>query len=99
MGQKNLPLTNCDEHVKAFERCLWTLDKGRRGNGTHPLMYQPGNPIVLSIPDHDPVKRGTLAALVKAAGISEDVYNRAMRKRLTESDLQTLRNLRDRFGR
>jgi hypothetical protein len=37
-------------------------------------MSKPGVRNALSIPKHDPVKRGTLRALIRAAGMTADEY-------------------------
>lgn len=73
MGLSDLPCAPASAHVKALERLGWTKQP-KRGKGSHIIMTKPKHPATLSIPCHGDVKRGTLAALLRAAGISVDEY-------------------------
>lgn len=73
MGQKNLPLTSGDEHVKAFERAGWTCAK-KKAKDAHFILRKAGDRSVLSIPDHKEVKRTLLQKQMQRAGLTEQQY-------------------------
>ncbi|MBV8574057.1 MAG: type II toxin-antitoxin system HicA family toxin [Acetobacteraceae bacterium] len=64
---RKLPVVNGSELVRAFERAGWTR---LRQSGSHVRM-QKGTEHV-TIPLHKPLRRGTLAALIDAAGLTAD---------------------------
>ena len=41
-----------------------------RQRGSHMILVKPGNIASLSVPDHKELAKGTLRALIKAAGLS-----------------------------
>lgn len=57
--------------VRAFEKAGWQHDRTR---SSHYIMVRPGGPGLLSIPMHDPVKRGTLRRLIRDAGLTVDEF-------------------------
>lgn len=72
MGQSNLPLANCQAHIAAFGRDGWVL---ARIKGSHHILAKEGREATLSVPCHGKeLKRGTLATLIKSAGLTEDQY-------------------------
>lgn len=73
VGQSELPLAAAGEHVKAFCRRGW-VRQPKRGKGSHIILTKPGHRATLSIPDHNPVKRGTLAKLIAAAVMTIEDY-------------------------
>ncbi|MGI8881054.1 MAG: type II toxin-antitoxin system HicA family toxin [Jatrophihabitans sp.] len=79
MGLSDLPIAGCRSHVKAFAHLGW-IEHPKRGKGSHIVMTKPGHRSVLSIPAHNPVKRGTLGGLIKSAGITIEDYCRAFRE-------------------
>ncbi len=81
MGLSNLSLACGADHAAAFERLGWTLDKKRRGRGSHFLLTKTGMHATLSIPDHHEVKRTIIAAQIKLAGVSEERYLQAFYKK------------------
>ena len=70
-----LPLVNGRQVVKAFERLGWRFV---RQKGRHMALVKDGNPATLSVPDHNPVARGTLRALVARSGHSEEEFIAAL---------------------
>ena len=62
-----LPVCKGKEAVKVFERHGWSL---ARYIDDHFILKKQGERFLLSIPDHNPVKKGTLRRLIRDAGIS-----------------------------
>lgn len=56
---------------RVLEAHGWQL---QRVQGSHHIYTQPGNPTILSVPVHGnkDLKKGTLAGLLKASGLTED---------------------------
>lgn len=74
MGMSDIPVGPGTEHVKAFERAGWSVV---RRQGDHEILTKAGRAATLSVPLHRPeVRRGTLASLIKAAGLTVDQYRR-----------------------
>ena len=74
MGQGDLPLCDATEVVKVLERFGYVVAP-KRGKGSHIVLEKSGAHTI-TVPGHKPVKRGTLSAVLKAAGISvEDFCN------------------------
>jgi predicted RNA binding protein YcfA (HicA-like mRNA interferase family) len=72
MGMKDIPVGPGTAHVKAFERAGWTV---ARRQGDHEIMTKPGHTATLSVPLHRPeCRRGTIDALIKAAGLTIEEY-------------------------
>ncbi|NQT13219.1 MAG: type II toxin-antitoxin system HicA family toxin [Planctomycetes bacterium] len=69
----DLPSISGREAVRAFERAGFSLD---RVKGSHHILKKPGHRNALSVPVHGNknVKKGTLRALIKAAGLTEDEF-------------------------
>jgi len=65
-----LPVVTGRQCVAALERAGFTV---RRQSGSHIIMSRPGSP-VLSIPNHNPIKRGTLRAIIRDAGLTVDEF-------------------------
>ena len=61
-----LPVVSGEDAIRAFERDGWRLI---RQSGSHIIMTKPGIGVVLSIPDHRELKRGTLRELIRKAGL------------------------------
>ena len=68
-----LPQVSPDEAISAFERVGFTIMRGR-GRG-HTIMGRPGDPVLLSIPNHRQLKRGLLRSLIRQAALSVDRFN------------------------
>jgi len=61
-----LPGLSGRELVKRFAKHGWSVARQR---GSHIILTKPGHPATLSVPDHREVAKGTLRALVRAAGL------------------------------
>jgi predicted RNA binding protein YcfA (HicA-like mRNA interferase family) len=66
-----LPSTNWQDAVKAFEKAGWQHD---RTKGSHYIMTRPGQPGLLSVPMHRPIKKGTLRKLIREAGLTVEEF-------------------------
>ncbi len=66
-----LPALPAREIVKAFGRAGFELE---RQTGSHLVLYSAARRQALSVPNHDPVKRGTLRALIRHAGLTVDDF-------------------------
>ncbi|MBI3823329.1 MAG: type II toxin-antitoxin system HicA family toxin [Planctomycetes bacterium] len=62
-----LPSLPWRDVVRAFGKAGWQHDSTR---SSHYIMTRPGQPGLLSIPMHNPVKRGTLRKLIREAGLT-----------------------------
>lgn len=72
MGQKDLPLISGRNHVKVFESFGWTVNRSKKN---HFVLTHPAKPhVLLSIPDHKEVARGTLKAELRKAEITAEDY-------------------------
>ena len=72
-----LPVVSGKEVVAAFERAGWATS---RREGSHIILTKPHTPVVLSIPDHREVKRGTLRSQVRKAGLTVDEFISFLRR-------------------
>ena len=68
-----LPVISGREAVRAFGRAGFVQLPGR-GKGSHFVMSHDDLPAILTIPGHRELKRGTLRALIKQAGLSVDEF-------------------------
>jgi predicted RNA binding protein YcfA (HicA-like mRNA interferase family) len=66
-----LPQVSGRQAVAAFERAGFQV---RRQRGSHIAMTKPGFPDTLSVPDHRPVKPGTLRSQIRKAGLSVEEF-------------------------
>jgi predicted RNA binding protein YcfA (HicA-like mRNA interferase family) len=66
MSQK-LPVVSGARLVRALERAGWTFVRQR---GSHVRLSQAGRHV--SVPMHDPLKRGTLAQILDDIGMTAD---------------------------
>ncbi|EIJ44005.1 putative periplasmic or secreted lipoprotein [Beggiatoa alba B18LD] len=60
--------------VRIFKKFGWQVD---RQAGSHIIMTKEGSLVTLSIPNHDPVKKGTLRALIRVAGLTVEEFIKA----------------------
>lgn len=67
----SLPVISGREARRAFERAGWEFARQR---GSHQILVRSGSIVTLSIPDHREIARGTLRALIRAAGLSVDEF-------------------------
>jgi predicted RNA binding protein YcfA (HicA-like mRNA interferase family) len=70
-----LPSVSSRKVVKAFRTFGWEV---ARQESSHIIMVKEGHPATLSIPDHDPVAKGTLRGLIRAAGLTVDEFVAAL---------------------
>lgn len=72
-----LPAVTGAEAAEAFKKLGYELD---RINGSHHVLKKPGHRYVLSVPVHrgKELKRGTLRALLRAAGLEVEEFCRAL---------------------
>ncbi|UUX93876.1 type II toxin-antitoxin system HicA family toxin [Methanoplanus endosymbiosus] len=57
--------------VKAFSKAGWVV---RRQTGNHVIMKREGMPLILSVPLHSEMKRGTLRDLISDSGMTTDEF-------------------------
>ena len=70
-----LPSVNASDVVRAFTLLGWTVARQR---GSHIIMVRENHAATLSIPDHNPVARGTLRSLIRSAGLTIDEFVAAL---------------------
>jgi predicted RNA binding protein YcfA (HicA-like mRNA interferase family) len=73
---QHLPVLSSREVVRAFERAGFVLVPG--GKGSHIRMRRASDALKLTIPAHDPVKRGTLRALIRQAGLTVEEFRQLL---------------------
>ena len=66
-----LPQVSGRKAVKAFERAGWIVSRQR---GSHVILTKPGNPLTLSVPQHNPMGRGLLHDLIRKADLTVDEF-------------------------
>lgn len=72
MAQQDLPLAPGRLHVRVFQSFGWMV---RRSKKNHFVLTHPAKPgILLVIPDHAEVARGTLRSQVRRAGLTDEEY-------------------------
>ncbi|MBI3934811.1 MAG: type II toxin-antitoxin system HicA family toxin [Acidobacteria bacterium] len=62
-----LPVCSGRGAIRAFERAGWIQD---RQEGSHVSLYQPGNPVVLTVPLHRELGHGLLRDLIRKSGMT-----------------------------
>jgi predicted RNA binding protein YcfA (HicA-like mRNA interferase family) len=66
-----LPIVHWRDAIRAFAKIGWFHDRTR---GSHYVMKRAGRPGLLSVPMHNPIKRGTLRSLIREAGLSVEEF-------------------------
>jgi len=66
-----LPVCKGKEAIKAFEKNGWSL---ARYIDDHFILKKQGERFLLSVPDHNPIKKGTLRRLIRDVGLSVDDF-------------------------
>lgn len=69
----NIPELASARIVTAMKKFGWSV---AREGGKHTIMVHPDCDYPVSIPRHNPVKKGTLRHILKAAGIEVAEFNR-----------------------
>ncbi len=72
----NLPALSSRKVVKAFESFGWEVVRQR---GSHIILVKENHNATLSVPDHKEVAKGTLRSLIRAAGITVEEFNQAVK--------------------
>lgn len=70
-----VPVLRPREVVRAFERLGWQV---ARQQGCHIVMIRSGSIATLSVPNHPTVARGTLRGLLARAGVTLEVFLKAV---------------------
>ncbi len=66
-----LPQVSGREIVAALKRTGWQVSRQR---GSHVAMTKSGSIVSLSVPQHDPVRRGTLHDILSKAELTADEF-------------------------
>ncbi len=66
-----LPVISGKKAIEAFKQAGWTTD---RQKGSHVVLTKPGYRLILTVPLHDELDRGTLRPLIRASGMSVDEF-------------------------
>lgn len=66
-----LPQVSGKEAIKAFGKLGFHIVRQR---GSHIILKKDGFPILLSVPLHDELKKGTLRSLIRDAGLTLDEF-------------------------
>jgi len=61
--------------VKAFRALGWEVV---RRESSHIIMVKEGHMATLSVPDHNPVAKGTLRSLIRATGLTTEEFTAAL---------------------
>jgi predicted RNA binding protein YcfA (HicA-like mRNA interferase family) len=72
MGQR-LPSLSADEVCGALVKAGFAIVPGR-GKGSHVFLYRVVPPTGITVPKKKDVKRGTLRAIIRQAGLSVDEF-------------------------
>jgi predicted RNA binding protein YcfA (HicA-like mRNA interferase family) len=67
----SLPSLHARDVVRAFAEAGY---QQKRQTGSHLILYSAARGHTLSVPNHNPVKRGTLRALIRQAGLTPDQF-------------------------
>ena len=70
-----LPSLPARDVIRAFEALGWHIARQR---GSHIIMVRDTAAVTLSVPNHDPIAKGTLRALIRAAGLTVDEFRAAL---------------------
>lgn len=66
-----LPAVSWKDAVKALERAGFIFDRQR---GSHLVYYHPESQATAVVPRHAVIKKGTLAHILKQAGLTRDEF-------------------------
>jgi len=66
-----LPKISGQKAVKTFRRAGWII---ARQKGSHIIMTKEESVVILSVPLHDELDRGTLRGLISLAGLTVDEF-------------------------
>lgn len=77
LGDK-FPVVSGRQTAEALQRLGFQILSGR-GKGSHMALWRDGVPRPIIVPDHRELDRGTLASILRTAGISREAFIRALR--------------------
>lgn len=72
-----LPVISGRQAMAAFQRAGFEV---KRQRASHIIMSKPDSPATLSIPDHRELKRGTLRALIRKAGLTIEQFEQLLQQ-------------------
>ncbi len=67
-----LPVCSGAQAIRAFERAGWRLS---RQKGDHVSLLKSGSSLVLTVPLHKELAKGTLRRLIRDAGLTIDEFS------------------------
>ena len=70
-----LPSASYRDALKAFESFGWEVV---RQSGSHIILVKEGEIVTLALPAHNPVAKGTLRGLIRAAGLTVEEFVNAL---------------------
>ncbi len=70
-----LPSPSARKVVKAFRAFGWEV---ARQESSHIIMVKDGETATLSVPNHNPVAKGTLRSLIRSAGLTVEEFTNAL---------------------
>jgi predicted RNA binding protein YcfA (HicA-like mRNA interferase family) len=70
-----LPSIPASDVLRALRSFGWSVV---RKTGSHYIMTKPGERLSLSVPDHNPVAKGTLRGLIRSAGLTVEEFVAAL---------------------
>lgn len=73
MSPARLPIISGRDAAKAFKAAGF-VELSRRGKGSHMALAREDPKALLTIPDHRELRRGTLRALIRQAGLTTDEF-------------------------
>lgn len=71
MSQNKLPSISGDQAMRAFAVAGFVVV---RVSSSHHIMKRAGHPLILSVPRHNTLKRGTLRGLIRLSGMSVEEF-------------------------
>lgn len=73
-----LTVQNSRDVIKALKRAGFR-QLARRGKGSHTFLFRENPPTGINVPLANPVRRGTLRAIIRQAGLSVEEFNRLLK--------------------
>ena len=73
-----LPQVSGRKVATALVRTGFTLLK-KRGKGSHLFLFRGDPPTAITVPNHRVVRRGTLRAIIRQAGLTVDEFNQLLK--------------------
>ena len=74
---QHLPVISSADAIRAFTRAGYVL-LPRRGKGSHSVLHHPHRLGILTVPAHDPIRRGTLRSLIRQAGMTVEEFRKLL---------------------